>query len=111
MIKRVLSLAVFLLVINAGVRAGVVFFRNEQFKDAVREVALFGANKSDEMLKAKVMELATENQVPLDPDFVEITRSSVVGVGDHVIIKVSYATLVPLIPGKPRRFQFDYATP
>jgi hypothetical protein len=111
MIKRIISIVVFLLLANAGVRVGPVLFRDQQFKDAVRDVALFGAGKPDAVLKNKIMELASENQVPLDGDFIEITRKTLVGTGDHVVIKVSYAVIVPVAPGYPRRFDFEYTTP
>jgi len=111
MIKRIIGLVVFLLAANAGVRVSLVFFHAEQFKDAVKEVALFGAGKPDDLLKSKVMAAADENQIPLDADFIDIKRASVVGVGDHVIIKYAYALMVPVFPGYQRRFEFDYTTP
>ena len=111
MIKRIIGLVVFLLVANAGIRVGLVFFHDQQFKDAVREIALFGAGKSDEVLKSKVMAAAADNQIPLDPDFIDIQRKTIVGAGDHVVIKVAYAVNVPVAPGYPRRFEFDYTTP
>ena len=110
MIKKVISLVVFLLLANAGVRVGMVYFHDQQFKDALNELSLFSGTKSEEIIRAKVMQLATENQIPLDPDFVEIARKNVPGIGDHSVIKVSYAVMVPVVPGKPRRFQFDYTT-
>ena len=112
MIKRVLSLVIFLLLANAAVRVSVVYFHHEQFKDALAELSLFSGSKTPEIVKAKVMELATEHQIPLDPDFVEITRQNVPGIGDHSVIKVSYAVNVNVFPppGEPRRFQFDYTT-
>jgi hypothetical protein len=111
MIKRVISLVVFLLAANAGVRVSLVYFHAEQFKDAVKEVALFGAGKSDDVLRGKVMEAADTNQIPLDADFIDIKRASVVGAGDHVIIKYAYALMVPVFPGYQHRFEFDYTTP
>lgn len=111
MIKKIISLIIFLLVLNAGVRLGVVYFHDQQFKDAVRELSLFSGGKPEETIKAKVMELAAQNQIPLDPDFVELTRKSSPGIGDHLAIKVSYAVLVQVFPGNSRRFQFDYVTP
>jgi len=111
MIKKVIGLVLFLLVANAGFRVAIVWFHNQQFEDAVREIALFGAGKSDDTLKNSVMGAASDNQVPLDPDFVDISRRNVVGTADHVIIKYSYAVMVPVIPGKPRRFDFSYITP
>ena len=79
MIKRIVSILIFLLLVNAGVRLGLVYFHDQQFKDAVRELALFAGQppvKTDETLRAKVMELAQDNQVPLDADYVEISRKA-----------------------------------
>ena len=114
MIKRIASLLVFVLLVNAGLRLGMIFFHDQQFKDAVREMAILAGQppgKSDEVLRAKVMELAQDNQIPLDPDFVEITRRSGQGLGEKVTVKFSYAVIVQLAPGFPRRFDFDYVTP
>jgi hypothetical protein len=111
MIKKVISFVVFLLVMNAGLRVGLVYFHDQQFKDALRELSLFSGGKSEEIIKAKVLELAAQNQIPLDPDFVEMSKKVTPGVGDHFVIKVSYAVNVPVVPGQPRRFQFDYTTP
>jgi hypothetical protein len=111
MIRRIISLVVLLLAANAGVRVSLVYFHAEQFKDAVKEVALFGAGKSDDVLRAKVVEAADANQIPLDPDFVDIKRASIVGSGDHVIIKYAYALMVPVLPGYQHRFEFDFTTP
>ena len=111
MVKRAISIVIFLLVANAAYRVGVVFFHDQQFKDQVREIALFGAGKTDEVLKSNVMRAADENHVPLDADYVEISRRSVVGAGDHVVIKIAYAVMVQVAPGYARRFDFDYTTP
>jgi hypothetical protein len=114
MIKRILSVVVFLLLMNAGVRVGLVFFHDQQFKDAVRELALFAGQppgKTDEVLQAKVMELAQEHQIPLDPDYVEIFRRPIPGLGEKITIRFSYAVMIPLVPGTLRRFDFSYTTP
>jgi hypothetical protein len=110
MIKRLISLVVFILLVNAGLRVGIVFFRDQQFKDAVREVALFSGTKSEEVIRERVMELARQHRIPLDPNYVEITRKNLPGIGDHSAIKVSYAVLVQVAPGYERRFDFEYAT-
>ncbi len=111
MIKKTISLVVFLVLANAGLRVAIVYFHDQQFKDAVRELSLFSGGKSEEIIRSKVMELAAQNQIPLDPDFVELTRKVTPGVGDHFVIKVAYAVMVPVFPGNPRRFEFDYITP
>jgi hypothetical protein len=111
MIKKIISLIVFLVIANAVIRVAIVHFHDQQFKDGIRELSLFSGGKAEEVIRAKVMELARDNQIPLDPDFVELTRKVTPGVGDHLMIKTSYAVMVPVFPGYPRRFQFDYATP
>jgi hypothetical protein len=113
-IKRVLSLIVFLLLANAGLRVAFLYFHDQQFKDAVRELALFAGSppgKTDEVLRAKVMELAQDNKIPLDADYVEISRRVQPGIGEKVTIKFSYAAIVALAPGYQQRFDFDYVTP
>ena len=111
MIKRLIAIVIFLLIANAGVRVALVVFHGQQFNDAVREIALFGAGKSDEALRIAVMKAAADNDVPLDADYIEITRRTVVAPNDKVTIKVVYAVLVKLAPGYERRFDFDYMTP
>ena len=111
MIKRVISLVIFLLIMNATWRVGMAFFHDQQFNDAVREIALFGAGKPDEALRQGVMEAAAKNSIPIEPEYIEITRRSVVVPNDKVTIKVTYAELIKLAPGYARRFDFDYTTP
>ena len=111
MVKRLIGLVIFLLLANAGFRLGMVFFHDQQFNDAVREIALFGAGKPDEALKISVMKAAADNGVPLDDDYIEISRRTIVGPNDHVVIKTTYAVMVKLAPGYERRFDFDYTTP
>ncbi len=114
LIKRIVSVIVFLLIANAGIRVGFVYFHDQQFKDAVRELALFAGQppgKSNEVLVGKVMELAQQSEVPLDPDYVEISRQIAPGIGEKVTIKFSYAVIIQLLPGYSQRFDFSYATP
>ena len=114
MLKKVASLIVFVLILNAGVRLGLLFYHDQTFKDSVREYAVFAGTppaKPNDAVLAKVMQLAQDNSIPLDPDFVEITRNSSSGLGEKVTIKVRYAVNVPLAPGYVRRFDFQYVTP
>lgn len=114
MIKRVVSVVVFLLLANAGVRVGIAYFHDQEFKDAVRELALFAGQppaKTDDVLRAKVLDLAQQNQIPLDADYVEIARSVSPGLGEKVTIKVAYAVMIQILPGYGRRFDFTYVTP
>jgi hypothetical protein len=48
------------------------------------------------------MELAEQNSIPIDRDYVAVDRS-----GGGVTITASYVEMVPVVPGYPRRWQFD----
>lgn len=111
MIRRIVTVLVVLAIAYAGYHLGIVFFHDQEFRDSVRNIALFGAGKSDDALRQSVMNAAADNDIPLDADFIEISRQSVVGNNDHVIIKYQYALMVPLLPRYERRFDFDYKTP
>ena len=114
MIKRIVSLLVFLLIVNAAYHLVMVYFHDQEFKDAVREYAILCGQppgKTDDAIRAKVMDMAQQNQIPLDPDYVDISRRSGQGLGEKVTIKFAYAVMVPLAPGYQRRFDFDYTTP
>ncbi len=101
MIRKLFGLAVFLLIAHAAVRAGTVWLHYQNFKDGVRETALFAGTKTDEVLKDHVMQLAQENSVPLDPDDVTIDR------GGSLTIRASYVEMVEFLPGYRRPWQFE----
>ena len=105
MFRKLISLAILVAIVYATVHAGGAYLRYQQFKDAVRETALFAGNKTDEQLKARVMELAQRDEVPLDPDFVHIER-----IADRVVISASYVEIIKLLPGYERQWQFDVVT-
>lgn len=101
MIRKLLGLAVFLLIAHAALRTGIVWLHYQSFKDGVRETALFAGTKTDEALKDRVMQLAEENSVPLSPEYVTIDRSG------SVTIRAAYVEMVELLPGYRRPWQFE----
>jgi hypothetical protein len=105
MIKKLITIVIFVAIAYATVSVGAVYVRYQQFKDAVREVALFGSNKTDDQLKAQVMERAQHDGVPLEPEYVHIER-----VADRVTISASYVELIKVLPGYERQWQFDIVT-
>jgi len=113
-IKRIVSLVIFLLLVVSGYRLGMVYFHDQEFKDACREYAILAGQppaKSDEVVRAKVMEMAQDHEIPLDPEYLEVSRRSSPGIGDKITIKFSYAVNVQIAPGFQHRFDFDYVTP
>jgi len=105
MIKKLITLAVFLALAYATFNVGTVWIRYQQFQDAVREIALFGSDKTDDQLRARVMERAERDKVPLDSENVRIER-----VADRVTITASYVETIKVLPGYERQWQFAVAT-
>jgi hypothetical protein len=103
MIRKLLKLAVFLLVANALYQLAPVSLRYFQFKDAVRELALFPQKLNESQLVDKVMDLAEEHSVPLDREDVQIRRAP----DGSVLIDLSYVETLRFVPGFEYPWQFN----
>mgnify|MGYP003579975868 CR=1 FL=1 len=63
MIKRIVSVVIFLLLVNLAYNLGMIYFHDQKFKDAVREYAILAGQpptKTDETIGAGVMESAQD---------------------------------------------------
>jgi hypothetical protein len=98
MIKLIIKLALAALIANATWHIGTAYLSYYRLKDAAREAALT-PRINDDQLRDRVIDLASENDVPLDPDSVEIRRDKT-----HIYIDASYAQRVEVLPG----YQYDW---
>lgn len=101
MIRRLIALLVVAGLVYAGWNVGIVWSHYRKFQDDVRDVALFGNDKTDDDLKAKVMQLAGQNEVPLQPDAIAIQRRA-----GEVTIEAHYTQTVRILPGYARPIDF-----
>ena len=102
MIRKLVKLAIFLLIANAVYRIVPPTVHHFQFKDAVQQLALFAQKTPDAELIDRVMALADENTIPLDRDYVQVRRSN-----GQLIIDASYVESMKLFPGYTYDHQFD----
>ncbi len=102
MIRKLVQLAIFLLIANGVYRVAPVSFHYFQFKDALQELALFSQKVPDAELMDRVMALADEHNIPLDRDYVQIRRSN-----GQLIIDASYVESMKVLPGYTYDRQFD----
>ena len=84
------------LVLNACVQAGRSSWNFYQFQDAVQQATLFSGKETPEELKARVMAIAGEQQVPLGVETVSVTFQAT-----QARVKGSYTDEVMLLPGGP----------
>ena len=73
MIKKIISLIVFLVIANSAYHIGSEYLTYVRFRDAVRDAAMFKA-KNNTDLTARIMDLAGQFDVPLDEDNLTISR-------------------------------------
>jgi len=101
-IKKLIKLAVFLLIANAVYRVAPVWLHYYTFKDAVRELALFSREKSDAIVIDKVMTIAREHGIPLTREYVQVRRAN-----DRLLIDATYVEAVKIVPGYKYDWRFD----
>ena len=102
MIRRVLQIAVILLIANALYHVVPVTMHYFQFKDALQSLALFSEKATDAQLVDRVMALAEENSIPLDRNYVGVRR-----VTGMLFITASYVDTMKVVPGYDYVKQYD----
>jgi hypothetical protein len=100
-IKLILKLAVAALIANAAYRVGTAYLSYYKFKDAVRETMTFNAEKGDAQLRARILELAGEYDVPLDEDGFTIQHAE-----NHTIVDAGFVRPVDVLPGYTYQWPF-----
>jgi hypothetical protein len=102
MIRKLLQLAVFLLIANAVYQAAPVSWHYYEFKDAVQELALFSQKSPDNELIDRVMVLAEEHNIPLEREYVQVRRGN-----GQLVITAAYIETMTFLPGYQYAREFD----
>src|SRR5262245_14063128 len=76
MIRTIIKLVVVLVVLNALYRFGDAYWDHYQFEDSVQQMAQFSENATAEDVRAKVLELAQSNDIPLTNENLTVTRTT-----------------------------------
>ncbi len=93
MFGKLIKLAVAAVVLHAAWRAGSAYWVFYHFEDSMQEVAQFGATSTDEEIRAKVMKLATDQDVPLKPENIEVRKTQA-----KLFIDAGYDTQIQIFP-------------
>ncbi|MEO8077702.1 MAG: hypothetical protein ABI818_15340 [Acidobacteriota bacterium] len=102
MVRKVMNLAVFLLIANAVYQISPVIVHHFQFKDSLNELALFSSKLTDAEVVERTMALAQENQIPLMRQFVQVRHDK-----GTIYIDATYVELLRYLPGLDYPWQFD----
>ena len=91
--KLLIQLLIVAVVMHASVRAGQAAWRYYAFKDAVEQTARFGGAEPVGVLQQRILEIAAEQAVPLDPADLVILRE-----GTRTTVSAAYWDSVELVP-------------
>jgi hypothetical protein len=109
--KGLLKLVLVAVLANAGWHAWLVYSSYLKFKDAV-ESAAAAPGSTDEELRAKVLDLASNYDVPLQDESFTVTHDSQDIGQQRTVVEGSYATKVDVLPrvGVPVTLPFRVVT-
>ena len=105
MIKFILKLLVAALIANAAWHVMSAYTTFWKFKDAVTQTTQFGNDKSLATLKARVLQLASDYDLPIDDNDFTVTRSRE---SLHTVVDGSYSRDIELVPGYSRPWAFPF---
>ena len=103
MIRLVIKLALVALIAHGAWRVGSAYASYYKFRDAVEQATQYGPDKSDAELRAHVLELAAQYDIPLDEDGFTIERDV-----NHTIVDGAFIRPIELLPGYKRPWSFTF---
>ena len=91
--RTILKLVIAALIIHGAYRAGTAFMAYYNFEDALRQIALFAGNRSDQELRDQAMGAASTLKVPVMPEKILIRRDQM-----HTYIDATYTADIEILP-------------
>ena len=92
--KSIIQIAVAAILITASVQGARAAFKHYQFVDAIQEAMLFAGSRNEEQIADRVIQLAGDHQIPLEPGNVSVERAAY-----QIIIDAPYTETVNVLPG------------
>src|SRR5262245_13133215 len=106
MIGKIVKLAVFLLIANALYQVAPAWLHFYEFRDSLKELALYSREKTDDAVVDRVMALAGENHVQLARENVQISKTTEEG-GQRLGIVAAYVEMLKVVPGYTYRWDVN----
>ena len=102
--KTIIQIAVAAILLTASVQGGRAAFKHYQFVDAIQEAMLFAGSRTEDQIADRVIQLAGDYQIPLEPGNVSVQRAPY-----QIIIDAPYTDTVNVLPGFYSR-SWDFET-
>jgi hypothetical protein len=103
LIKLILKLALVALIANASWRVGSAYVAHYKFQDSVQQAALFRGSQTDDVLRRRIFELASDYDIPVTDDELTITTSE-----HHTVVDGGYTRIIELVPGYKYPWEFTF---
>ena len=103
MIKLIIKLAVVALIANATWRVGSAYIAHYKFTDSVQQTALFRGNKTDDVLRQRILEIASDYDIPVTEGDVKLTTQE-----HRTIVEGGYTRIIELVPGYKYPWEFTF---
>lgn len=103
MIKLILKLALVALIANASWRVGSAYVAHYKFQDSVQQAALFRGSQTDDVLRRRIFELASDYDIPVTDDELTLTTSE-----HHTVVDGAYTRIIEVVPGYKYPWEFTF---
>ena len=103
MIKLILKLAVVALIANATWRVGSAYVAHYKFTDSVQQTTLFRGTKSDDVLRQRILEIASDYDIPVTDGDVTLTTQE-----HRTVVEGNYTRIIELVPGYKYPWEFTF---
>jgi len=104
-VRTIIKLAFVALLANAAWQLFTVYWAHFKFRDAVQQTTQFRGNKTDAQLKERILELASQFDLPISDENLAIQL-----VDDHTLVDSSYTRRVEVVPTFPYPWRFSIHT-
>jgi hypothetical protein len=103
LIKLILKLAVVALIANCTWRVGSAYVSHYKFTDAVQQAALFRGNKTDDVLRLRIFDIASDYDIPLTDGEMTLTTQE-----HRTTVDGNYTRIIELVPGYQYPWEFTF---
>jgi hypothetical protein len=91
--KTLIKLVLAALIVHACWKSGSAYFRFYKLEDGAHAAALFAGQRSTAEIHTRVVEIARELEVPLDPEKLIVRREP-----NHTYIDTAYTEQIEIVP-------------
>ena len=91
--KTIIKLLITAAILHATWKGGSTYLRFWQFKEEVTEIAQFGVNQPNHVLRDRVLEAARRRDIPLEANTLSVERRQA-----RIVVDGRYVEQVELVP-------------